>query len=467
MSRFKDDFIWGAATSAYQIEGATNVDGRTDSIWDTFCRGKGNIRDYSSGEVACNHYENWQHDIGLMEQLGLQAYRFSISWSRIMPNGCGEVNQAGIDFYDRLIDGLLEKKIKPYITLFHWDLPQSLEDRGGWQNADIARWFGEYAGVLSERFSDRVENWFTLNEPQCFIGLGYHVGSKAPGLQLDVKESLQALHHSLLAHGHSVRALRSNAKNPIKVGPVQTGTVAYPFENNPAYEEAAYRATFNVHGSNEDNHGYYQWKVPVNPLWNFAWYADPIFLGHYPEQGLEVLGNKAPKFTDQEMEIISEPVDYCGLNLYSGFPVVADAECGWYAKERPLGNPLTAFKWSMTPEIMYWAPKFFYERYKKPIYITENGMSAHDWLSDSDKVSDPQRIEFLKSYLKYYRRASDENLPIKGYFLWSLMDNFEWEQGYEERFGIIYVDFESQKRCFKDSAYWYQSCIKTKGENLL
>lgn len=466
MSGFDSDFLWGSATSAYQIEGGISQGGRTDSIWDTFCRKPGAIRDHSSGEVACEHLKYWKQDVGLMSQIGLQSYRFSISWSRILPNGFGQINQEGIDFYDRLIDELLEKNILPFITLFHWDLPEALEKQGGWLNPEIAKWFGEYSGILSARFSDRVNNWFTLNEPQCFIGLGYYKGSKAPGLKLEVKDCLLALHHSLLAHGHSVRALRDNAKKPINVGPVQTGSVAYPTDDSHANLKAAYQATFNVFGSEEDTHMYNRWQSPVNPLWNFAWYADPIFLGEYPEVGLKALGNTVPKYTDAEMAIISEPVDYCGLNLYSGFPVQADAELGWVCQERPLGTPLTAFKWPVTPEIMYWAPKFFYERYKKPIYITENGMSGHDWVDEEGQVNDPQRIHFLKAYLKHYKKAASEKIPIKGYFLWSLMDNFEWEQGYEERFGIIHVDFETQERRLKDSAKWYSKCIANNGASL-
>jgi len=466
MAQFEADFIWGAATSAYQIEGAVASDGRSDSNWDAFCRKPGAIRDYSSGAEACQHYNRWQDDISLMADIGLQAYRFSIAWSRILPGGFGKLNQKGLDFYNRLIDGLLKENIQPYITLFHWDLPQVLEEVGGWQNPDIALWFGEYAGILSEHFSDRVSHWFTLNEPQCFIGLGYYAGTKAPGLKLSVRDSLQALHNALLAHGHAVKALRGLAKKPIRVGPVQTGSVAYPFENTEANRAAAYKATFNVFAAEEDSHDCYLWKVPVNPLWNFAWYSDPIFLGQYPEEAVEALGANLPDFSDADMEIISQPVDYCGLNLYSGFPVVADAEHSWACVDRPLGNPLTAFKWSVTPEIMYWAPKFFYERYQLPIYVAENGMSAHDWVEADGSVHDPQRIQFLKAYLREYRRASEEGIPIKGYFLWSLMDNFEWEQGYEERFGIIHVDFETQQRRLKDSAHWYADCIASNGSVL-
>ena len=466
MSEFDSNFLWGSATSAYQIEGATSDGGRTNSVWDTFCKKPGAIRDHSSGDVACEHYKYWNQDVKLMAQIGLQAYRFSISWSRILPNGYGKLNSEGIDFYDRLIDSLLENNIEPFVTLFHWDLPEAINKKGGWLNPEIAKWFGEYAGLLSERYSDRVKSWFTLNEPQCFIWLGHYTGSKAPGYKLSFKECLQALHNSLLAHGNAVRALRHNAKQSIKIGPVNTGSVAFPAKENEENIVAAYNATFNVFGSEDDKHSYYNWNSPVNPLWNFAWYADPIFLGSYPEAGLEALGDNVPKFTDEDMKLISEPVDYCGLNLYSGFPVLNDTKIGWVCQPRPLGNELTAFKWSVTPEIMYWAPKFFYERYKKPIYITENGMSSHDWVNKSGKVHDPQRIQFLESYLKEYKRAASKGVPIKGYFLWSLLDNFEWEQGYEERFGIIHVDFETQERRLKDSAIWYAKCIANNGKDL-
>ena len=466
MNKFRNDFIWGSATSAYQIEGGTASDGRSDSVWDTFCRKPGAIRDHSSGKVACEHLKYWKQDIDLMSQIGLQAYRFSISWSRILPNGFGSVNEQGVDFYDRLIDELLEKNIEPFITLFHWDLPEVLAKKGGWLNPDIARWFGEYAGLLSERFSDRVSNWFTINEPQCVIWLGHYTGTKAPGLKLNIKECLIALHHSLLAHGYSVKALRAKSKKVIKVGPVHTGSIAYPSENNLSNVSAAFKATFNVFGSDEDKHSYYHWNSPVNPLWNFAWYADPMFLGNYPEEGVLALGKNMPKYTDEEMAIISEPVDYCGLNLYSGFPVSVDTQLGWVCEKRPLGHPLTAFKWAVTPEIMYWAPKFFYERYQKPIFITENGMSAHDWINELGEINDSQRIQFLKAYLSELKKAAVEGIPIEGYFLWSLMDNFEWEQGYEERFGIVHVDFETQKRILKDSAKWYSKCISQNGEDL-
>jgi len=466
MNNFSDDFLWGAATSAYQIEGAYNLDGKGDSIWDTFCRTRGNIRDNSSGEIACDHLNRYKEDVGIMSDIGLQSYRFSVSWPRILPNGTGAVNSKGLDFYDRLIDELLEKDIKPFITLFHWDLPQKIQDQGGWLNPDIAQWFGDYAAILSDKYSDRVHNWFTINEPQVVICLGHYMGSKAPGHKLELKEVLLALHNSLLAHGQSVRALRSNAHSEIKIGPVPTGHVAYPKDESPENIKAAYDATFSIHKTGEDIHDLYKWKGMVNSAWNFAWYTDPIFLGKYPEEGLELLGSDVPDYTDEDMKLISEPVDFCGINSYSGYQVKHDPDNRWVCDDRPIGNNQTAFKWNVTPDVLYWGPRFFYERYKKPIFITENGLSAHDWVDSKGEVHDPQRIQFLSEYLKHYKRAASESIPVKGYFLWSFLDNFEWEQGYEERFGLVHVDFQTQKRTLKSSAKWYSNCIKTNGAEL-
>ena len=466
MTRFSKEFTWGAATSAYQIEGAAFSGGKGASIWDAFCEQPGAIRDHTSGAIACNHIQHFKEDVDLMSKIGLQSYRFSISWPRVLPEGTGAINQKGLDFYDQLIDALLEKNIDPFITLFHWDLPLSLHQKGGWLNPDSAQWFGDYAALLSERFSDRVENWFTINEPQIVIGLGYHTGSKAPGYKLPLKEVLLALHNSLLAHGRAVQALRDRASRAIKIGPVSAGSIAFPSQANALDIESARQATFFVHGDQEDRHDFYKWNFPMDPTWNFSWYTDPVFLGQYPEQGLEILGSNVPKYTDADMAIINQPVDFCGLNLYSGYPVKSDVQKGWVCAEKPTGFPVTAFKWPVTPEILYWGPKYFYERYGKPIYITENGMSAHDWPNSKGEVEDPQRIHFLKQYLKQYKKASEDGVPVLGYFLWSLMDNFEWEQGYEERFGIIHVDFQTQARRLKSSAKWYSETIRSNGAHL-
>lgn len=464
---FKEDFSWGAATAAYQIEGAARKDGKGLSIWDTYCKVPGNIKDGSSGDVACDHYHRYKEDVALMSQIGLKAYRFSLSWSRILPEGTGAINTKGLDFYDRLVDALLEKKIEPYATLFHWDLPQALQLRGGWMNPDISKWFAEYTQVVAERLSDRVKHWFTLNEPQCFIGHGLLNGTKAPGLRMSLGDVLVATHHSLLAHGRAVQVIRA-VDTGAKIGAAPTGPVAFPNTESEADIQAAYDATFSVPGEGDLNPGGANtWMVTPEASWNIAWYTDPIFMGKYPEEGLAVFGDKVPRYTDTEMEIISAPLDFCGINLYNGWKVEASGRGNrWEEVPMPQGDRLTAFKWPVTPEILYWGPRFFHERYDKPIYITENGMSAHDWVETDGAIRDYQRIDFVQRYLREFRRAADEAIPVEGYFLWSLMDNFEWAEGYRERFGIIHVDFQTQERRLKESAKWYSKVIASNGRDL-
>ena len=464
---FKNNFAWGAATAAYQIEGATELDGRGPSIWDTYCDQPGGTRDGFSGSVACDHYHRYAEDVGLMQDIGLKAYRFSISWSRVIPNGTGAINAKGLDFYDRLVDELLSKNICPYATLFHWDLPQALHLRGGWLNRDSADWFGEYTRIVAEKLSDRVKHWFTLNEPQCFIGHGLLTGIKAPGLKMGLDDVLLATHHSLLAHGSAVQALRSVDPDS-KIGAAPTGSVAFPNSESKADIQAAFDATFSVPGEAELNpEGSNSWMVSPEPSWNIAWYTDPIFFGHYPEEGLLAFGKNVPAFTDADMDLISQPIDFCGMNLYNGWKVEASKRGNrWEEVPMPQGAPLTAFKWPVTPEILYWGPRFFHERYGKPIYITENGMSANDWIESDGEVRDFQRLDFVKRYLHHYKRAATEGIPVDGYFLWSLLDNFEWAEGYRERFGIIHVDYATQKRTLKESAKWYSGVIASNGADL-
>jgi beta-glucosidase len=444
---FGEDFVWGAATAAYQIEGAAEIDGKGLSIWDTFCREKGRIIDGSSGEVACDHYHLYEQDVKLMADLGLQAYRMSLSWSRIFPANENDINEAGLAFYDRLIDALLEHGVTPYITLFHWDLPQWAYERGGWLNEDIPLWFQTYTETVVKRYSDRVRHWFTLNEPQCFIGHGMERGEHAPGLKLDFHDLLQATHYALLSHGRAVRAIRQYSVLESQVGAAPTGSGVYPKENTPENVKAAYDSTF---------------SVPKKSMWNFAWYTDPIFLGAYPEDGLALYGDAVPEIKPGDMELISQPLDFCGLNLYNGWQIDAAGK----QVDRPQGAPITAFKWPVTPEALYWTPKFFHQRYGLPIYITENGCSSMDWVDVDGKVRDYGRIDFLRRYLTEFRRAAEDGVPLKGYFLWSLMDNFEWAYGYTERFGIIHVDYQTRERTLKESAKWYQKVIQSNGDQL-
>lgn len=448
---FRDDFVWGAAAASYQIEGAAREDGKGPSVWDQMCREPGRIWQGQNGDVACDHYHRYAEDVALMKAVGLKAYRLSISWPRVIPDGAGKVNDKGLAFYDRLIDELLGAGVQPWVTLFHWDYPWSLFCRGGWLNRDSSDWFAEYARVVVERLSDRVTDWMTLNEPQCFIGLGHRTGRHAPGLRLDMHDVLLASHNALLAHGKGVQAIRAASAGACRVGFAPTGGLHYPVSDSQADVEAARKATFAVR--------------PDNVMGN-AWWSDPIFLGHYPEEGGEVYGDKLPSIADGDMETIAQPLDFYGVNHYSGVPVRAGGDGQAVEVPHAEGHSLTAFRWFVTPEALYWLAKFLYERYGKPIVVTENGMSNVDWVSMDGKVHDPQRIDFTRRYLRQLKRAADDGVDVRGYFHWSIMDNFEWAEGFKERFGLIYVDYPTGRRIPKDSARWYSEVIASNGKNL-
>jgi len=443
---FRDDFVWGVAASAYQIEGAATTDGRGPSIWDTFCQQPGAVWNGQSGDTACDHYHRYRDDVGLIKQIGARAYRLSVSWPRVMPQGRGAVNQKGLDFYSRLVDALLAAEITPYATLFHWDSPQALYDAGGWLNRESAAWFADYTAVVVDRLSDRVSNWMTMNEPQVFIKYGHGDGINAPGLKLPLAQQLLAGHHALLAHGLAVQVLRARSKQPARVGFAPVCVVKYP--SAPRDIDAARAATVGV----------------TQPdLWNNSWWNDPVLKGKYPADGLALYGAAVPATQKGDLATIHQPLDFLGLNIYEGQPVHAGPGGVAVATPRPVGHPLTAFRWPVEPESLYWGPRFMHERYGLPIYITENGLSNIDWVSLDGKVHDPQRIDFTQRYLRALRRASEDGVDVRGYFHWSLMDNFEWAAGYKERFGLIHVDFETQKRTLKDSAHWYRGVIESNG----
>lgn len=450
---FKKDFAWGAATSSYQIEGAFGEDGKGLDIWDVFVREPGRVAEGHTGDVACDHYHRYKEDVAVMKEMGLKAYRFSINWSRVLPEGVGTVNEAGIQFYSKLIDALLEAGIEPYITLYHWELPYELYKKGGWMNEEIVEWFGEYAALISERFSDRVTHYFTLNEPQCFVGLGHLTGLHAPGLKGPVRDTFQMAHNILKAHGRAVQRLRERAKQPLVIGYAPTSGMTYPETDKPEDIEAARQSLFSL-------------PEVSNWTWNVTWWSDPVLFGKYPEEGMELYGPWLPRITDADMKLISEPIEIYGQNVYNGKCVRMGRDGKPEYVKRYDGYPRTANNWPVTPESLYWGPKFLYERYGKPIYITENGMSAHDVVALDGKVHDPSRIDFLARYLGALKRAASDGVDIGGYFQWSLLDNFEWHCGYTERFGLVYVDYETQKRIWKDSAYWYQKTIAEHGANL-
>lgn len=451
---FPKNFLWGTAASAYQIEGRDTNDGKGDHIWNIYEREPGHIYENQTGDIACDHIHRFKEDVAIMKKMGLKAYRFSMDWSRLLPEGTGRVNETGVKFYSDLIDELLANGVEPFITMYHWELPYELYKKGGWLNRDIAEWFGEYAKLIAERFSDRVKYFFTLNEPQCFVGLGYLRGEHAPGIKAMLRDTFEMAHNALRAHGRAVQMLRAYAKQPIEVGFAPTCGMCYPETEKPEDIEAARQMMFSMSLQPSDN-----WT------WNVAWWSDPVLLGHYPEEGLRLYEPYLPKITDADMKLISEPLDIYGQNIYNGRCFRMGPDGKPQEVTRPLGAPKTAVGWPVTPECIYWGLKYLDERYHMPMYLTENGMSCHDCISLDGKVHDPNRIDFLARYLKQVKRAASE-IDLRGYFEWTLLDNFEWNKGYAERFGLVYVDFETQKRIWKDSAYWYADVVKENGANL-
>jgi beta-glucosidase len=448
---FKDNFRWGAATASYQIEGSPVRQGGGESVWDQFCRREDVIKDGSSGFIACDHVERYREDVSLMRNCGLRAYRFSLSWPRILPSGTGAVSEQGLGFYDRLVDELLAAGIEPWATLFHWDFPLELYHRGGWLNRDSADWFAEYTGVVVKRLSDRVQHWMTLNEPQCFIGMGHRNGDHAPGLKLGWEDVLRAGHHALLAHGKAVQVIRAHSKTPSQVGYAPVGGVNVPASHSPEDIEAARSAMF---------------SMPKASVFNNAWWFDPVLRGHYPEDGHDAFGAARPPILLGDLETICQPLDFLGANIYNGRTVRAGRNGIPEEIRHPPGIGRTVYDWPVTPEALYWGSRFFYERYNLPIVITENGVSTSDWVDLDGRVHDAARIDFLRRYLLELKRAVEDGVDVLGYFHWTLMDNFEWQEGGRQRFGLIHVDYTTQKRTPKDSAAWFEQVSRSNGESL-
>lgn len=456
---FDKNFLWGTASSSYQIEGAFTEDGKGLSIWDTFSNKPGNIAHDENGNKACDHYHRYREDISLMKNLGIQAYRFSISWSRIFPDGIvkdsdGNIryNKAGLDFYDKIVNFCLENNIKPFITIYHWDLPQALEDKGGWLNRETAFVFADYAEFICKHFSDRVTNIATINEPQIISGLGYMLGLHAPGKKLDTVSVLSVIHHLALAHGLAVTKMRAVAKQPVKIGFSSTGGLCYPSKECDEDIDAARAECFNI--------------VKGNMTFNHTIFCDMTCLGRYPdiagtelhlEPGLEKIGHyeELPFVKKGDIELIPQPIDYLGINVYNGHEINAAG----YINKKP-GSPRTALGWPVTPGVMNYGIRYLYERYNLPIYIFEDGLACNDIISLDGKVHDSNRIDFLTRYLTDLEKAYKAGVPILGYFHWSFTDNFEWHSGYDPRFGLVFVDYETQQRIPKDSAYWYSDLIK-------
>lgn len=447
---FPADFQWGVATSAYQIEGAAAEDGRKPSVWDTFSRIAGRVKGGDTGDLACDHYRRFAGDVKLMAELGIKHYRFSISWPRVIPDGRGAVNEKGLDFYERLVDTLRDHGIRPHATLFHWDSPQALEDRyGSWRSREMAEDFADYCTAVVTRLSDRVTDWMTINEIFCFTYMGYGVGNTpqhAPGTVVPRKKDVQqTVHHALLAHGLGCQAIRAAATRPCTVALVANCDTYVPVVETPENIAAAKKAFLA-----EEHNG----TVIV-----------PALTGRYSPEALESLGKEAPEIQDGDLEIIGQPLDVLGINLYTGNYVrAAENSRGYEILPLPASYPKMHMPWlNLVPESMYWAIRSVGEAIGKkdlPLVISENGCATDDQMSGSGEVFDLERVLYLRSYLRQASRAVAEGYPLKGYFQWSLLDNFEWSCGYEKRFGLVHVDFETQKRTPKQSYRWYQQVVR-------
>lgn len=440
--RFPDGFSWGVATASYQIEGAYNEDGRGETIWDRYCSVPGNVLNGDDGKVACDHYHRYEEDVELMKSMGIQAYRFSIAWSRILPKGYGEINQKGIDFYSRLIDKLLEAGIEPFITLYHWDLPQALQDIGGWANPQMPEYFLEYAKVVMDAYHDRVKKWITLNEPYCAAFLGHSEGRQAPGIR-DFSTAVRVAYHMYTGHGLVVEHFRKSGYDG-EIGITLNLMGRLPLTDRPEDKEAAVRAD-----------GYLN-----------RWFADPIINGTYPQDMIELYREKGvvlPEFKEENLRLMSQKLDFIGLNYYNDFYVKAD-EKAWplgFKIENPKYVPVNDRNWPVTEQgFLHMLLRMKNEYGIENIYITENGTSFPDVVTMEGTVEDGARKDYLKRHLNAMWEAIKQGVNVKGYFQWSLYDNFEWSFGYTSRFGIVFVDFNTQERIIKESGHWYSSVIR-------
>ena len=437
---FPAGFLWGSATASYQVEGAVHEGGRGASIWDTFSHTPGKTYNGDTGDVADDFYHRYNEDIQIMKDLGLKTFRFSVAWTRIFPNGTGAPNAQGLDFYRRVVDSLLTAGIQPFCTLYHWDLPQALQDKGGWENPDTAKAFADYAGYTAGKLSDKVQHFMTMNEMRTFVEMGYRDGTHAPGLQVGPKRLAQLNHYVVLGHGLAVQAIRAQARPGTKVGIADNATATTPVYDSPEHIEAARKAM------REEN----------------AMFLTVLEEGRYTDLYLKRLGANAPKFTAEEMTIIHSPMDFVGLNVYQPTYVRADdSERGYAVVSPPSSYPHMFSPWLLVgPEALYWSPKLVSDLWNvREIYITENGASSADVLTPEGAVYDTDRVMFLRNYLTQLHRGVSDGVPIKGYFLWSLLDNFEWADGYDKRFGIVYVDFKTEKRTPKLSAHFYRRVV--------
>lgn len=448
MALFKNGFIFGAATAAYQIEGAAYEDGKGLSVWDEMCKKQGKIRNCESADIACDHYHHLEEDLDLLASLKVEAYRFSISWPRLFPCGTGKVNEQGAAFYDRLLDGLLKRGIRPFVTLFHWDYPQALFEKGGWLNPDSPKWFAEYAEYVVKRYGDRVSDFITFNEPQCFVGMGHRTGEHAPSTNYSDAEMFKVAYNVLKAHGYAVRKIREFGKDNMKVAISIVGNARVPYSNTSKDINAAKKAgEFLFLKESSDVFWMdivYKGRVP---------YADSFY-----KPFCELL-------QEGDLQLFSQKLDYFAVNMYASDIVCEkDGEVSVLPKKQ--GAPINSLRWNIVPEVLYWGPKFYYERYGLPILITENGYCNYDFPTLDGEVLDYNRINFMQQYLLQLGKAVADGVDVAGYFYWSFMDNFEWAHGFDERFGLVYVDYQTMERTVKSSGKYYRRIIESKGEDL-
>lgn len=436
-TRFAPEFVWGSATAAYQIEGAVDEDGRGRSIWDTFCAEPGNVRNGETGAVADDHYHRFRQDVALMSQLGLNGYRFSIAWPRVLPQGTGSANEAGASFYDALVDVLLEAGIEPFVTLYHWDLPQPLEDRGGWLNRKTAECFAAYAEIVARRLGDRVRHWITLNEPQVAAFAGYASGEHAPGRREGERGGVNAAHHLLLGHGLATDAIRS-VRPDVDVGITLNLVPVHPASGSEPDRAAARRQ-----------------DARQNRL-----FLDPLFRGRYTQETIQAFGGVEPPIEAGDLAAISRPLDFLGVNYYSRSVVRAGPE-GETERIRPDSSRYTEMGWEVYPDGLRELLVRLQTDYAPPrMYVTENGAAFSDVSLHDGSVRDPERREYIKEHIEAIGRAISDGADVRGYFVWSLLDNFEWAHGYSKRFGIVYVDYPTLERVTKGSGLWYQNFVR-------
>jgi beta-glucosidase len=439
---FPEGFLWGAATASYQTEGSPLADGAGPSIWHRFSHTPGTTHNGDTGDVACDHYHRYKEDIALMKEIGIKAYRFSIAWPRVFPNGYGKVNFKGVDFYNRLVDELMNAGITPFVTLYHWDLPAFLQDKGGWTNRDIAEWFGIYADFIFQKLGDRVKNWITLNEPWVTAFIGHMFGTHAPGMR-DIYAAFSVVHNEIRAHSKAVEAFREENLEG-KVGITLSNHSQAPASQSEEDIMAA--------------------KIAHEEI-NYPLFLNPIFKGDYPEHLLSAAKEYFPKDYEKDMDDIKKPIDFVGINYYSGSLVKADPNAPLGIKNVDRGLEKTEMGWEIYPEGLYEILKGLQDTYNpKEVFITENGAAFKDEVINGE-VHDQKRIDYLRAHFEQAHRAVEDGVKLKGYFVWSLMDNYEWAEGYSKRFGIVYVDYETQKRIIKDSAKWYSKVIKNNAIN--